>query len=113
MMGMMGMMAPMPQPVGADCAGTPCLAADELHLEVGLRRFRKSWNTARSGGHPKAAANAEDEKVEACRSDVKSIAPARDFQSQPALAVVMTYVATLAMSSSERRPPKAGIAFFP
>merc|ERR550514_1193877 len=33
--------------------------------------------------------------------------------SQPAVDVAMTYAATLAMSSSERRPPNAGMAFLP
>lgn len=35
------------------------------------------------------------------------------YSSHPASEVAITYVATLAISSSERRPPKAGMAFFP
>merc|ERR1719199_1055917 len=39
--------------------------------------------------------------------------PEREAYSQPAVDVAMTYAATLAMSSSERRPPNAGLAFLP
>ena len=35
------------------------------------------------------------------------------YSSHPASEVAITYEATLAISSSERRPPKAGMAFFP
>lgn len=35
------------------------------------------------------------------------------YSSHPASDVVITYVATLAISSSDKRPPKAGMAFFP
>mmetsp|Transcript_10943 Transcript_10943/g.22455 ORF Transcript_10943/g.22455 Transcript_10943/m.22455 type:complete len:106 (-) Transcript_10943:373-690(-) len=35
------------------------------------------------------------------------------YSSHPASEVAITYDATLEISSSERRPPNAGIAFFP
>mmetsp|Transcript_37545 Transcript_37545/g.62162 ORF Transcript_37545/g.62162 Transcript_37545/m.62162 type:complete len:219 (+) Transcript_37545:194-850(+) len=59
-------------------------------------------------GHSNRDAPAHNCLSNRCHSNSTSMA-----SHQPALEVVMTKAATFSMSSSDKRPPKAGIAFLP
>ena len=102
-------------PVGVH--GARLRAASEWVRSVATLRRRSRRRTAAARSSTLARTKAQKRKGTKCGSrppsSVPALAGSSPAQSHPSLEADITYVATLAMSESDRRPPKAGMAFLP
>ena len=107
------------QATGARSASTGLGCEPHAHCvrSVSTLRRRSRRKAAAARSSTLARTKAQKRKGTKCGSrppsSVPALAGSSPAQSHPSLEADITYVATLAMSESDRRPPKAGMAFLP